>query len=227
MRVLVVGNEGDDDPGFVGERLVEHGANLMRAPRERPSSWPDLDGTDLVLVLGSEWSVYWERHRAVVAAEAALVSQAHQRGTPVFGICYGAQMLAHALGGSVCRAKLPEVGWYTVDTDAPATIGPGPWFQWHLDTFQPPAEATVLARSAVGPQAFVLGRTAAVQFHPEVDVAIVARWCQGGDDDLAAVGSTADQVIEATRAQVTTTRACEHAPVAHVLAASLPPAPAS
>ncbi len=198
MRVLVVGNQGDDDAGFVGERLVELGATLVPLTRESCSTWPGLDEADLVVVLGSEWSVYSDQHRGVVAIEATLLRHAHEQGVPILGICYGAQMLAHALGGTVRRASEPEVGWYDIDTVRPELIPPGPWFQWHLDTFEPPPGAAVLAHSPIGPQAFVADRTVAVQFHPEVDEAIVARWCEGGAADLAAVNRTAEDVVRAT-----------------------------
>ena len=40
----------------------------------------------------------------VLAAEAALLREAVERGLPVLGVCLGAQLLAHALGGSVVPA---------------------------------------------------------------------------------------------------------------------------
>ena len=42
-----------------------------------------------------------------------------------------------------------------------------------------------LARTAAGPQAFALGRSVGLQFHPEVDAAIVRSWVDGGRAQLA------------------------------------------
>jgi GMP synthase-like glutamine amidotransferase len=217
MRGYVVGNVGDADPGFVGERLQHHGVELQALDRERPGSWPDLEDSDLLLVLGSAWSVYWEHHREVVEAEASLVRAAQRRSIPTLAICYGAQLVAHALGGSVVRAAKAEIGWYEVEPAPGSAVAPGPWFQWHLDTFAAPPGAELLATSDVGPQAFRLGRTMAVQFHPEVDEEIVGRWCGSDPDDLMAVNTTAALLLDRTRREVVGSRPRAHELVDHFL----------
>lgn len=206
VRALLIANAADADPGFVGERLRYHGYAFDECHRERPTAWPDLVGHDLVLLLGSDWSVYWPHLAAEVAAEAALVREAHRRGVPVFGICFGAQMVAHALGGVVERAPRPEIGWLTVESDVDA-LDEGPWMQWHSDRFSVPPDFDELARSDVGPQAIVAGRTFATQFHPEATESIVRRWSSGGGaEELAAVGIRAESLLEATRASVVASR---------------------
>ena len=123
-----------------------------------------LDGVDLVLPLGSDWSVYADHVADQVAAECGLLTAAHHRAIPILGICFGGQLLAHALGGSVGPIDRPEIGWCE-----------GPWAQWHLDGFVVPPGAVELARSPSGPQAFLIGRTLGLQFHPEVDESIMLR----------------------------------------------------
>lgn len=199
MRALLIANEGDDDPGFVGERLAEVGYRFVRCRREDPAGWPELAGHDLVLLLGSEWSVYWPHVAASVDAERALVWAAHARSVPILGICFGAQVVAHALGGAVRRAPVPEIGWLDIETDVPEGIAPGPWMQWHFDAVSVPLGALELARTAVCPQAFRLGRTLAVQFHPEVTVDVVTRWtADGGAERLAAEGVDLDALLAGT-----------------------------
>jgi GMP synthase-like glutamine amidotransferase len=52
-------------------------------------------------------------------------------------------------------------------------------FHWHFQTFELPAQAQLLARSAAcRHQAFALGPHLGMQFHVEVDAAKLARWCQ-------------------------------------------------
>jgi GMP synthase-like glutamine amidotransferase len=206
VRALLIANASDADPGFVGERLRRHGYAFDECHRERPGQWPDLDGHDLVLLLGSDWSVYWPHIADEVAAETALVREAHRRGTPVFGICFGAQMVAHALGGRVERSATPEIGWLHVDSDVDA-IGTGPWMQWHSDRFSVPPGFAELARSEVGPQAVLGARTFATQFHPEATETIVRRWiCGGGAVELADAGIDPDGLIDATRHEVGASR---------------------
>jgi len=206
VRALLVANGYDADPGFVGEHLRNAGYSFTECHREHPSEWPELAGFDLVLSLGSDWSVYWERVRDSVRAEAALLRQAHERATPVLGICFGGQLLAHALGGSVERAPEPEVGWFDVDSAVPSLAGTGPWFQWHADRFTPPPDSIRLGRSERAEQAFRSGRTLGIQFHPEVNESIVVRWSRSGAEDLATLGIDPDLLVERSRAEVDRTR---------------------
>jgi GMP synthase-like glutamine amidotransferase len=210
VRALLVANSIDADPGFVGERLRHHGFAFDECLRESPGEWPDLVGHDLVLLLGSEWSVYWDRVRPNVEAESALIREATRTGVPIFGICFGSQMIAHTLGGSVHRATRPEVGWHRVESEVPEVIAPGPWLQWHFDVFTPPPGWEVMATSPSGPQAIRSGRTFATQFHPEANESMLAAWTAGSDGtgsgDLARLGMSADEVMAQTRDHVKTSR---------------------
>lgn len=206
MRALLLANSYDADPGFVGEHLRNAGFAFLECHRERPSEWAPLDRIDLVLSLGSDWSVYWEQVHDSIRAEAALLLAAHQRGTPILGICFGGQVLADALGGSVERAPEPEVGWGNIDSAVPALSGNGPWFQWHSDRFSVPTDAVRLGQSNRAEQAFRLGRTIGLQFHPEVTESIVARWTVNGADDLIRLGIDPDELREQTRHEVGRTR---------------------
>ncbi len=185
--------------------MRHHGFAFDECLRENPGEWPDLAGHDLVLLLGSEWSVYWDQVSREVQAESALIREANRTGVPIFGICFGSQMISHALGGSVQRATRPEVGWHRVDSAAPAVITPGPWLQWHFDVFTPPPGWEVMATSPSGPQAIRSGRTFATQFHPEANESMLAAWT-AGSDDLVRLGLSADDVMAHTRDHVKTSR---------------------
>jgi GMP synthase-like glutamine amidotransferase len=113
----------------------------------------------------------------------------------VLGICFGAQHLARALGGTVAPAPRMEVGWLDVETLAPEVVPPGPWFQWHRDAFTVPPGAELLARSPVGPQAYRLGPHLAVQFHPEVTPAVVADWAEHYPEGIARAGTTVEALL--------------------------------
>ena len=64
---------------------------------------------------------------------------------------------------------LPD-GLRRAASEQPDLVGGGPWFQWHYDRWQVPPGATEIARNPVASQAFVINRSLAVQFHPELDV---------------------------------------------------------
>jgi GMP synthase-like glutamine amidotransferase len=201
VRALVVGNAGDADPGLVGERLEHHGFALASVAREEPGQWPSLAGTDLVLLLGSDWSVYGEGVAKQVRAEQELVRESHRRGVPVLGICFGAQIMAAALGGAVARASRAEIGWCDVLAPPAHAVVGGRWMQWHHDAFSVPAGADVLALSDAGPQAMRMHRCLGVQYHPEANEAIVMRWLSGeGAVELATNGVSPVDLMEETRA---------------------------
>jgi GMP synthase-like glutamine amidotransferase len=195
--VLVVGNRGDNDPGYVGEAFAARGGELVAVHRDDGTDLPSPDGFDAVVCLGSEWSVYWEHVAEQVQAEEQLLREAVAATIPVLGVCYGGQLLAHALGGSVQRAPVAEIGWHSIDSDVPEMIPTGPYVQWHYDRFTSPPGAVELARSPAGPQAFVLGAAMGVQFHPEATPLVVRRWL--ADPAVLAGVDTAAIIDEADR----------------------------
>jgi GMP synthase-like glutamine amidotransferase len=205
MRAILVANAADTDGGFVIERFRHHGYSFTECQRENLGDWPRLEGFDLLLTLGSEWSVYWPHVAGPVTAEAELIRAAHGDGLPIFGICYGNQIMAHALGGTVERATEPEIGWYPIVSDDPGAIAEGPWMQWHYDVVTVPADAEELARSAAGPQAWRLGRSFCTQFHPEATETMIRRWANSvaGTTELLKYGIKPDELIDESRRNVT------------------------
>ena len=200
VRAAVVGNESEPDVGHVGRRLSERGVTLHRWPRERHHEWSELSDVDLVVLLGSDWSVYWAHVDEAVSVEQAMVREAQRRGVPLLAICFGAQVVASALGGSVEAAPTPEIGWFTIESDHPG-IASGPWMQWHSDRVLVPPGGQELARSPAASQAFVVDRTLAVQFHPEVTSDTVRRWTSDlGPDEARALGLDLDRLLADTEA---------------------------
>ena len=205
MRALVVGNGDDLDPGFVGHRLREHGYAFTECHREHPDRWPGLDGVDLVLTLGSEWNVYRAETAQAVEAETAFVRQVVAEARPLIAICFGAQVLSHALGGTVTRMAEPEIGWFELDVTAPDVPAGGPWLEWHYDAFTVPEGFDELARTGAGPQVIRTRRVVGTQFHPEATETMVARWLGlGGAEQVRARGDDPDELLAVTRQHVAT-----------------------
>ena len=176
-QALVVANATDADAGFVGERLEQRGYHLRTVLREDGlPRLADAGPVDLLLLLGSEWSVHAPVDSAALAAEVALVRDAVGARLPVLAICYGAQVVSAALGGAVSPAPVPEIGVVHVESDDPALVPEGPWTSFHVDGLTPPPHAEVVARNDCGVQAFVLPGLLGVQFHPEVRPQVLDDW---------------------------------------------------
>jgi GMP synthase-like glutamine amidotransferase len=199
MRVLVIQHERSAPAGLLGEWLEARGADVRLAAVEDAAALsPSPRDHDLIVSLGSEASAYDD---AVpwLAGELELLAAAAAAGVPVLGICFGSQLLARALGARVTRAERPEIGWLEVRSHAPELVPPGPWFQWHFDSFELPPGATLLAGNESGPQAFVRERCVGLQFHPEVDAEIVAGWVAAGRRELRRHGFDGEQLLARTR----------------------------
>ena len=197
MEALVIVHEDDSPAGFVGERLEQHGYTLTQAHigtalDQGPDELPSLDGFDLVLPLGCTAGVYERDVAAWMNDEIAFLAEAHRRRVPILGICFGGQSLAAALGARVERAQQAEIGWIMVETSDPEAIAPGPWMAWHIDHFEVPFGATELARTDRASHAYRLDRSVGLQFHPEVDEALVELWAKEPPDSYFA-GHDADR----------------------------------
>jgi GMP synthase-like glutamine amidotransferase len=197
VRVCVVEQQPDAPAGLAGAWAVRRGHELevLRAPQV--GAWPDPRSFAAVVALGSDRSVHaspdpW------IAGEVAFLRRAHDAGVPVLGLCFGAQALAAALGATVSRSPFPEIGWIEVDVPPGGPVARGPWFSWHEDGFALPPGATELARSRAGVQAFRTGRSVGLQFHPEVDPAIVGSWVRDGGRALADEGIDAAALLDQT-----------------------------
>ncbi len=197
MRALIVQHEEPTPPGLVTEWLDEHGAEIEVFRIDIEDRDVDPGRFDLIVSLGSEFAAY-DDSRSFVAREAQLMRRAIDHDVPVLGLCFGGQMLARVIGGTVSRGSTAEIGWLPVRTHDPALVPEGPWFQWHFDTFTTPPNAALVAESDVGPQAFVAGRSMGLQFHPEVTPQIMEDWVRAYRHELDDEGVDADALLEET-----------------------------
>ncbi|MFZ0835137.1 MAG: type 1 glutamine amidotransferase [Mycobacterium sp.] len=189
-KVLFIVNDPVATGGLLTEPFAGNGfdvENFEVVPWSRVGApavdvtFPEPGGYDVVVALGARWAAY-DATLPWVGEEIRLLRDAHTAGVAVLGVCFGSQLLAAAHGGAVSRSAAPELGWSSVDTDDSALVPPGPWFQWHFDRWTLPSGATEIARNAAASQAFVVGRSLALQFHPELDRALLAAWIADGDE---------------------------------------------
>ncbi|CAN5426380.1 type 1 glutamine amidotransferase [soil metagenome] len=211
-KVLFIYNDPIAPEAILGDVFTERGfevdtfnvvpADQTDDPTAVDVEFPDPLGYDVIVPLGSRWSVYDDELRAGwVGAQMALVRDAVAAGVGVLGVCFGGQLVAQALGGTVRKAPSTELGWHQINTHRTDLIPEGPWFEWHSDQFSIPPGATELARNTHSPQAFMLGTAVGLQFHPELDEALLQRWIDDDKGDLERLGFDASELRARTRAE--------------------------
>jgi GMP synthase (glutamine-hydrolysing) len=203
MRILVVRNSETAPEGAFGDWLCAQGHELEIVAG--PAVTDDqMQAAPLVVMLGSPRGVYEGAAHPWIDAQRGIVAKRLAARRPTIGICFGAQMIAAAAGGSVGRHPqgVFHRGWIG-NEEAAEPFLQGPWPRWHGDVITPPPEATVLARDAGTVQCFALPGAIAVQFHPEATPAIMDNWASlspPGAVDRDAMRAEGGRLFEERRA---------------------------
>lgn len=104
----------------------------------------------------------------------------------------GSQLIAQTIGGNVYKGRKKEIGWSNVmlnqagykDLFKGINTKSIKVFQWHGDTYDLPAKATIMASSKFYPQAFRFGSAIGIQFHMEVNGEMIQRWAEEYSQEL-------------------------------------------
>jgi GMP synthase-like glutamine amidotransferase len=198
-------HEEPDDLGVGEDIFAAAGVTVTHVDlwREDPPSLSDVSG---LVVLGGDMNVDDIERYPFLSAERHLLARAVAGDVPVLGICLGAQSLARALGTAVTPSPLRELGFFPVrptpaaaDDPLASCFRPGDQvFQWHRDTFDIPAGATLLLEGeGVRHQAFRAGpRAWGFQFHLEVTREELEAWFDLAEPTLAREwGRTRDELL--------------------------------
>ena len=211
MRALFIEHDHISLGGPIWRSLEKHGYEIERfliVPESNYDSpnitttFPNFNEYDLLVPMGAPYGAYEDdRIGNWLLPELEKLKQAHNDGIPILGICFGGQLMARALGGSVARAPKAEVGWIEIESNDKSLIPTGPWFEYHWDRWQTPKGATEIAKTEIANQAFVMGRTFALQFHPEIDLEVLDAWLamEGGCAEVESAGVNVEQLRQETQ----------------------------
>lgn len=201
--------------GYAGEDFEDWIARGLGRPVQVCSVYegeklPAPEEFDGVVVTGSAAMV--SEHEAWAERTAVWLRGAVAVGVPVLGICFGHQLLAHALGGRVGpNPRGREIGTVSVALkEGSATdplLGGLPGridvHATHLESvLELPPGAQLLASSALDPhQAFrVPGRPAwGLQFHPEFSAEVVRGYLEAKREAMRAEGMDPDSLLDDVR----------------------------
>lgn len=171
---------------------------------------PDYDAVDAAIVTGSKASTYWDE--PWIDDLEAWLREADDRRIPLLGVCFGHQIVAQALGGTVEDMEEYELGYHEVERtgDTPLFDGLGDRFTvfctHHDEVTALPPGAEAHAETDVAMQAYRRGDSFGVQFHPEFDRATADRVIDGKElpeerVENASASVTDENVAAAERAK--------------------------
>ncbi|MHB1951018.1 MAG: type 1 glutamine amidotransferase [Acidiferrobacteraceae bacterium] len=213
MTVIISRHVPGEGPGYLAEFLERERIPYRIVKIDAGESLPErIDGISGLVFMGGPMSVNdplpW------IPRALDLIRASIDRDLPVLGHCLGGQLISKALGGTVRRQSAREIGWFPVTVSAnPVALD---WtdplgasfeaFHWHGETFTVPDGAThILASEACANQAFVIGRSLALQCHVEMTRAMVGRWTREGAHELSDTGrsvQTPAQLLEQLEARI-------------------------
>jgi GMP synthase-like glutamine amidotransferase len=157
-----------------------------------PSEGLPQDPGDFLLIMGGPMSV--NDSDPWIAEELHFVKAAMNNGIPVLGVCFGSQLLAKALGGSVAPGPCFEIGMVPVTLTDEGKADPvfRQWpsmfqvFQWHGEGLALPQETKPLIASSDFPiQAFrARERCYGLLFHPEMEETGMQALCRECPEDV-------------------------------------------
>ena len=209
MRILVFQHLAVEHPGIFRDLWTSKGDQWDAVEFDAGEPIPDLDGYDLLVVMGGPMDVWQEReHPWLVAEKAAIRRWVRELERPYLGICLGHQLLASVLGGEVAPMIRPEVGLGVVELTPeglrdPLLDGAGrelQTFQWHsAEIVRMPTGGVVLAgNEACAVQAMRVGRHAyGLQFHCEITKTTVTEW-----KDVPAYAASLDKALGSAAANL-------------------------
>lgn len=164
-----------------------------------------LDHATAILVTGSPAMVSDRQDWSETTAQ--WLAAAHAAALPILGVCYGHQLLAHALGGEVgpnpAGRRMGRAVVEFMDSEEPLTGAFAPAGAFNVSHVEvvlaPPEGARVIGTAAHDPfhVLYFGNRSWGVQFHPEFDGPIMRAYIQARSAPLRAEGQDPAALIDA------------------------------
>jgi GMP synthase-like glutamine amidotransferase len=207
--VFILRHADGAGPGYLAEFLALRRVPLELFRLDQDETMPaTLSHASGLVVVGGPRQASTAAGSPTFERECDLVVEACDRGLPVIGHGFGAEIVCLALGGSVATDPKREIGWFPVRA-ADGAIAKHWWqglptntevFHCRDTTLSRPTGADALIRSDQG---FVLDKVLAFQCHLQVTPKIVTEWVARYHDALRPADGPSGRVqteTEITRA---------------------------
>ena len=205
MKILLIQNHITESFGYIETYLTKHNYEYECFKAYKNNRYPSIKQFSYIMVGGSPHSANETHTIPFLKKEWEYLAKAIQLELPIFGLCFGAQIIARILGAKVQKNIITEIGDSELKLTPAGQIDPFfknfpnkfRAFQWHGDTFEIPEGAELLVEGkACKNQAFRYKNILAVQFHLEVDHILVSKWYQYFKDDLKDFHKNAEQIVQ-------------------------------
>ena len=190
--VFILRHADGAGPGYLAEFLALRRVPLELFRLDQDETMPaTLSHASGLVVMGGPRQASAAAVSPTFERECDLVVEACDRGLPVIGHGFGAEIVCLALGGSVATDPNREIGWFPVQASG-GTLAKQWWqgvptdtevFHWRDTTLSRPTGADALIRSdqlrgdqVQGDQGFVLDKVLALQCHLQVTPKMVTEW---------------------------------------------------
>lgn len=177
MRVLIVDN-GSQYTHLIKRsyRDLGHEPEVVSTYKKYEDAAGSVADADAIVLSGGPNSVYLEKQETLSRKIATMIKN-RELAKPLFGICYGHQMIAHVFGAMVAKGAKAEYGIAEIVIDREDDIFKGlparfrAWVSHYDEVKEAPAGFSVLAHSDACRVEAMKNETLpvySVQFHPEV-----------------------------------------------------------
>ena len=176
MHIHFLQHSATDFPALIDEWTGKKKISTSITHIYRDEALPEHSSYDWLIILGGAMNVDEEHLHPWLTGEKEFIAQALDKNKTILGICLGGQLIAEALGASVKKHTVKELGWHKVKVKNKSAFF-AKWpeevtlFHWHEYSFEIPSGTHHLAAStACENQAFSYGeKVLGLQFHPEVN----------------------------------------------------------
>ncbi len=193
MRIIILQHVPFESPGSIINWVEQNAHDYDIIHLYEKYTLPKPNTFDCLIIMGGPMSTNDIKQHKWLSEELVFIKNCIHNKKKIIGICLGSQLIAKALEANVYENPVKEIGFFPVTKTFSAYRHPlleklpDTWdvFHWHGETFDLPDGATRLyASKACKNQFFVMNNCIGIQFHPEINQALLEDMTKHGEKEL-------------------------------------------